>query len=239
MSDIASVIDQVKESIIVIKSANNKTGSGFFVNDQGLLITNKHTVELNTFARLTLCDGKEAETTVVMADYDIDYAFAIVSVGKTKVLTLMNSDRIKEGEQVYAIGHPYSYDFTVSKGIISCKNRVVKGINYIQTDVPINPGNSGGPLINSQGEVVGINTWVVGDADNMSFAIPVNTVKNSIGLLNAKFDKLLAMYSCPIMILPSKNVLPFYRKLLEINWQLMGIKFFLKGEWFTSRKTGN
>ncbi len=198
MSDISAIIERIKESIVITRSANNKSGSGFYVNDRGLVITNKHTVELNSFVRLTHHNGKETDATIVLADNDVDFALAVIEGAKTEPLTLQNSDTVKEGQQVYAIGHPYGYDFTVSKGIISCKNRVVKGINYIQTDVPINPGNSGGPLINEQGEVIGINTWVVGDADNMSFAIPSNTVKGVIDMLNSKFDKLLGMFYCPV-----------------------------------------
>lgn len=135
---------------------------------------------------------------MVYADNDIDYASLVVDVPSSRPLVPADSDQIKEGEAVIAIGHPYGHDFTVSKGIVSCKNRVVKGIRYIQTDVPINPGNSGGPLINSRGEVIGINSWVVGEADNMSFAVPINSIKQDLaGALQVR-DRLLTMYYCPI-----------------------------------------
>ncbi len=198
MDDISSIIDAIKESMVVIKLPNQGRGSGFYVNDKGLLITNKHTVELNTFVTIRLYNNQEIESTVVYADNDVDFAFCLANVNNSTPIPLADSNTVKEGEPVFAIGHPYGYDFTVSKGIISCKKRAVKGINYIQTDVPINPGNSGGPLINTKGEVVGINTWVVGEADNMSFAIPINAIKDSFNQLCSIHDRLTTMYYCPI-----------------------------------------
>lgn len=198
MDDVGKMIEVVKESIIVTRLPNGQSGSGFFINDRGLLITNKHTVELNTYMRITPHNSKETDATVVYSDNDIDFAFAVAGLSPTKPIPLADSSQVREGDQVFAIGHPYGYDFTVSKGIVSCKSRIVKGIEYIQTDVPINPGNSGGPLVNIRGEAVGINTWVVGDADNMSFAIPVNSVKATLGFLNQHSDRLLQMYYCPV-----------------------------------------
>lgn len=198
MNDIPSIIESIKPSIVVLKLPNEGRGSGFFVNDKGLFITNKHTVALDTFVTTKLYNNQEVESIVVYADNDIDFAFCLAGVNESTPLHLADSDSIKEGEPVVAIGHPYGYDFTVSQGIISCKKRAVKGINYIQTDVPINPGNSGGPLINMHGETIGINTWVVGEADNMSFAIPINSIKEILNYLNSLHNQLPSMYYCPI-----------------------------------------
>lgn len=198
MDDISTIIEKLKKSIVIIKLADGKSGTGFFINDKGLLVTNKHIVQLHSFIHVTLAEGKEVDATVVVSNNDYDFSFAVADVANSVPINLADSATLKEGEQVIAIGHPYGYDFTVSKGIISCKNRIVKGIDYVQTDVPINPGNSGGPLINLKGEAVGMNTWVVGGADNMSFAVPVNSMKPVIKVLNRDFDKLLAMYYCPI-----------------------------------------
>lgn len=198
MGELATVIENIKPSIVVLKSPKGKSGSGFFVNDKGLFITNKHTVGLETFVKVSLHNKGEIDATVVLADNDIDFAFAIAGVKESTPMVLADSDNVQEGQQVVAIGHPFGYDFTISKGIVSSKNRVVKGIKYIQTDVPINPGNSGGPLIDMQGGVVGINTWVVSGADNMSFAIPINSIREILNELNDRFDSLLTMYYCPI-----------------------------------------
>ena len=179
MDDLSAIIENLKKSIVIIKLSNGKSGTGFFVNDKGLLVTNKHIVQLSTFIRITLANDKELDATVVFSNNDYDFSFAAADIDNSLPIKLADSSALKEGKPVIAIGHPFGYDFTVSKGIISCKNRIVKGIDYIQTDVPINPGNSGGPLVNQKGEAVGMNTGVVNRADNMSFAVPVNAPSES------------------------------------------------------------
>ena len=198
MDDLSTIIENLKKSIVIIKLPNGKSGTGFFVNDKGLLVTNKHIIQLSSFIRVTLVNEKEVDAAVAFSDNDYDYSFAVAEVADSVPIKLADSSALKEGRPVIAIGHPYGYDFTVSKGIISCKNRVVKGIDYVQTDVPINPGNSGGPLVNQQGEAVGMNTWVVNRADNMSFAVPVNAFKDTLDRLNRDFEKIPSMYYCPI-----------------------------------------
>ena len=198
MDDLSAIIENLKKSIVIIKLSNGKSGTGFFVNDKGLLVTNKHIVQLSTFIRITLANDKELDATVVFSNNDYDFSFAAADIDNSLPIKLADSSALKEGKPVIAIGHPFGYDFTVSKGIISCKNRIVKGIDYIQTDVPINPGNSGGPLVNQKGEAVGMNTWVVNRADNMSFAVPVNALKPTLDRLNRDFEKILTMYYCPI-----------------------------------------
>ena len=139
MGELTSIIEAIKPSICVLKSGQNKSGTGFFLNEKGLFITNKHTVKLGTYLKIMLNDGTEKNATVVSADNDIDFAFAIADIEHTVPVKLADSTGVQEGQQVVAIGHPYGYDFTISKGIVSCKDREVKGIHYIQTDVPINP----------------------------------------------------------------------------------------------------
>lgn len=198
MDDLSAIIENLKQSIVIIKLSNGKSGTGFFVNDKGLLVTNKHIIQLSTFIRITLVNEKEVDATVVFSNNDYDFSFAVADVKNSVPIKLADSSALKEGKPVIAIGHPFGYDFTVSKGIVSCKNRIVKGIDYVQTDVPINPGNSGGPLINQKGEAVGMNTWVVNRADNMSFAVPINALKDTLDRLNRDFEKILTMYYCPI-----------------------------------------
>ena len=198
MNDLTKVLEDIKQTIVVIKFPDGRRGSGFFINEKGLLITNKHIVELNTYFKMNLHNGDELEGQVVYSDNDLDVAFAIASTNNAMFAHLGNSELIKEGQQVIAIGHPYGYDFSISRGIISCKNRIVKSINYIQIDVAINPGNSGGPLITIDGDVIGMNTWAVQDAENMGFAVPTQSFLPIIGTLNTNFDKLLSMYYCPV-----------------------------------------
>jgi len=198
MNDLPKVIEDIKKTIVVIKFPDGRRGSGFFVNNKGLLITNKHIVELNTYFKMNLYNGEEVEGQVVYSDNDIDIALAVAKTQNTIPARLGNSEIIREGDQVMAIGHPYGYDFSISRGIVSCKNRVVKSINYIQIDVAINPGNSGGPLILYTGEVIGMNTWAVQDAENMGFSVPAHSFIPVITTLNTNFDKLLSMYYCPV-----------------------------------------
>lgn len=198
MGSIPEIIDSIKESIIVIKINNVETGTGFFVNEKGLFLTNKHTIGINRYANIILHNSREIQARIIRSDNDIDFAFGLSEIPNNSYLKFSDSSLIKEGEEVFAIGHPYGYEFTLSRGIVSCKERIVRGIKYIQTDVPINPGNSGGPLINSEGNVIGIITWIVGEAENMSFAIPSNSVKEIFNHLSQNFEQIINMYYCPI-----------------------------------------
>ncbi len=198
MEDLLSRIEQLKKAIIVVSTASGKRGSGFFVNDRGLFLTNKHVIELRTFVKVILSNDREYEAMIVCSDNDLDIAFGIVNCMVEGVVAIGDSDVLREGEDVIAVGHPYGYDFTITRGIVSCKRRLVKGISYIQSDAAINPGSSGGPLINEKGEVIGITTWAVEGSESMGFAIPINTLRSILDNLNSNFDNLQLMYYCPI-----------------------------------------
>lgn len=198
MAELKEFIQTLKPSIVVVKTADGGSGTGLFLNNRGLFITNKHVVKLYVFVKISGQDGQEKDATVVCANNDVDFAFAVADGVSSTPAPLGDSESASEGEEVLAIGNPYGYDFSVSRGIVSCRKRKVKGINYIQTDVPINPGNSGGPLINARGEVIGINTWAVKDAENMGFAIPSNSFRSIFETLHKNFDSLLSMYYCEI-----------------------------------------
>ena len=140
--------------------------------------------------------------TVVWSNSDIDMAIININERKLKYATLGNSDDTHVGQTVYAIGNPIGYEFqrTVTSGIISAKDRTIKleengedvyMEDLIQTDATINPGNSGGPLINSKGEVIGINSVKITSAEGIGFAVPINTVKAVIESFSktGKFDE--------------------------------------------------
>ena len=135
--------------------------------------------------------GKKQEGKVVWSDSDLDLSLTKIDAKNLSTINLGDSSKIKVGESVYAIGNPIGFEFrrTVTSGIISAKNRSIKleennSTSYmsdlIQTDATINPGNSGGPLINPNGEVIGINTVKISSADGIGFAIPINVVKGVI-----------------------------------------------------------
>jgi S1-C subfamily serine protease len=161
-------------------------GSGFIVNASGLILTNAHVAFGRQSTRVTLDDGTVLPAELVGADPIFDLALLRVSVpDKTSltVLPLGDSDHLRVGEEVVAIGNPLGLDQTLTRGVVSALNRILPDTPFsvqeplIQIDAPINPGNSGGPLLNRCGEVVGVNTALLQEARNIGFAIPSNLVK--------------------------------------------------------------
>jgi serine protease Do len=161
--------------------ARQSLGSGFIVNANGLILTNNHVVEEADKIKVILQDERELEAQVVGRDAKTDLALIKVQAeGPLPTVPLGDSDRLRIGEWVMAIGNPFGLSHTVTAGIVSAKGRVIGAGQYddfIQTDASINPGNSGGPLFNTQGEVVGINTAIVAGGTGIGFAIAVNLVK--------------------------------------------------------------
>ena len=156
-------------------------GSGFIMSEEGYILTNNHVVEGADQIRVKLASGKEFEGRVVGRDPKTDLALVkIAGHSDLQPLKLGNSDDLKVGNWVVAVGSPFGLEQTVTAGIVSAKGRVIGSgpyDNFIQTDASINPGNSGGPLINLQGEVVGINTAIVASGQGIGFAIPINMAK--------------------------------------------------------------
>ena len=163
-------------------------GSGFIIQQDGLIVTNRHVVDdENAKYRVVMADGREFEAQVLARDQILDFALIKVEATDLPTVKLGNSDNIKIGQTVIAIGNALSeYANTVTRGVVSGINRrVVAGNGFesevieeaIQTDAAINPGNSGGPLVNIRGEVIGINTAVSQSGQLIGFATPINAVK--------------------------------------------------------------
>ncbi|MFM7221075.1 MAG: HhoA/HhoB/HtrA family serine endopeptidase [Nodosilinea sp.] len=160
-------------------------GSGFITTADGRIITNAHVVEGADRVEVTLKDGRSFTGKVVGADPVTDVAVITIEARDLPTVSLSNSDQIQPGEWAIAIGNPLGLDSTVTAGIISATGRSSrevgvpdKRVSFIQTDAAINPGNSGGPLLNLQGEVIGVNTAIIQGAQGLGFAIPINTVQN-------------------------------------------------------------
>ena len=158
-------------------------GSGFVIDKSGLILTNNHVVEKATTIKIKLADGNILDAKVVGRDPKTDLALIKVKPGKDfpKPVRFGDSDAIRVGDWVIAVGNPFGLGQTVTAGIISAKGRVIGAGPYddfLQTDAAINPGNSGGPLFNMKGEVVGINTAIITRGQNIGFAIPINVAKN-------------------------------------------------------------
>jgi len=166
------------------KYRQSAQGSGFIISADGYVLTNNHVVEDAVKVEVELADERKFTAKVVGTDPESDVAVLKIDAKKLPFVALADSDAIEVGEWVLAIGNPFGLSHTVTGGIVSAKGRTDVGIatyeNFIQTDAAINFGNSGGPLINLNGEVVGINTAIVGASGNIGigFAIPINMAKN-------------------------------------------------------------
>jgi serine protease Do len=165
-------------------------GSGFIISKDGYIVTNNHVVEGATEVTVTLADKKEYPAKVIGRDPKTD--IALVKIDPREPLTaatLGDSDRLRVGDWVVAVGNPFGLSNTVTAGIVSAKDRVIGAGPYddfIQTDAPINPGNSGGPLFNLRGEVVGINTAIIPNGQGIGFAVAVNQAKALLPQLETK-----------------------------------------------------
>lgn len=160
------------------------TGSGFIISEDGRILTNAHVVEGADEVTVVLKDGRRFEGEVVGADPVTDVAVVKIAATELPTVELGNSDNLVPGQWAIAIGNPLGLNNTVTQGIISATGRSGsdigvrdKRLDFIQTDAAINPGNSGGPLLNAQGEVIGVNTAIIGGAQGLGFAIPIETAQ--------------------------------------------------------------
>jgi len=165
-------------------------GSGFIIDEDGFIVTNNHVIKGADKIKVILKDGREFDAEIKGRDPNTD--LALIKIDPDKDLPAINmgdSDKIKVGEWVVAIGNPFGLGHTVTAGIISAKGRVIGAGPYddfLQTDASINPGNSGGPLIDLHGNVVGINTAIIAGGQGIGFAIPVNLAKGVIEQLKTR-----------------------------------------------------
>ncbi len=168
-------------------------GSGFVVTSDGLILTNAHVVEGSDKVKVTLKDGRTYEGEVMGTDSLTDLAVIKIAASELPAVAFADSDQLQPGEWAIAIGNPLGLDNTVTTGIVSATGRTSaqvgiadKRVSFIQTDAAINPGNSGGPLLNAKGEVIGINTAIIQNAQGLGFAIPVNAAREIAEELIAK-----------------------------------------------------
>ncbi len=164
-------------------------GSGFIIESDGYILTNNHVVEKATDITVTLFNRKQYKATIIGRDPKTDLALLKINAHNLLTLPLGDSDKLQVGDWVIAIGNPFGLGHTVTVGIISAKERVIGAgpyDNFLQTDAAINPGNSGGPLLNLKGEVVGINTAIIAQAQGIGFAIPINMAKHIVQQLKSQ-----------------------------------------------------
>lgn len=197
---IEKCVERVSEAVVKVSSPTGM-GSGFFLNEDGYLITNYHVIEKETKIEVTVFqkakDGFEKKklkkVKIEAVNPFVDLALLKVEdLGDTEIkyVTLGDIDSIKVGEQVFAIGNPLGLERTVTDGVISTINRAFQGLVYIQTNADINPGNSGGPLFNLAGEVIGVTNMGYIFFGGLGFAIPIDYVKHFIDNRDAfAYDK--------------------------------------------------
>ena len=165
-------------------------GSGFIISNDGYIFTNNHVVEQADKILVKISDGKEYEAKVIGTDANTDIALIKIKPDNSlPVAEIGDSEKVRVGEWVIAIGNPFGLEATVTAGIVSAKGRVIGAgpyDNFIQTDASINPGNSGGPLFNMEGKVIGINTAIVAQGQGIGFAIPIDMAKSILADLKTK-----------------------------------------------------
>lgn len=171
---------EIPQRNMPLKRKTQGTGSGVIISDNGYILTNYHVVQNATKIIVKNINEKEYQAKLVGKDQYSDLAVIKIEEKGLVPAKLSDSEKIRPGQWAIAVGSPHGLDHTVTLGIISAVRRDVpqlSNVSFLQTDAAINPGNSGGPLLNIKGEVVGINTAIIGTAQNIGFAIPIDTAK--------------------------------------------------------------
>ena len=204
---IIKAVEKAKNSVVKIDRFVNRngklqtegSGSGFFFSSDGYLFTNSHVVNGAKSLKATLYDGSQYEATLIGEDPDNDLAILKVEAHDYTPAILGDNSELMVGQLAIAIGNPLGFQYTVTSGVISALGRTLRTQNgrlidnVIQTDAALNPGNSGGPLIDSDGKVIGINTATIMGAQNLCFAVSINTAKQIAAQL-IRFGKIRKAY---------------------------------------------
>jgi len=185
--DFSDIISEAVYGVVSVLTEDGQ-GSGVVYSDDGYIVTNYHVVKQASNIEVLFSDGARVDAALIGADTINDVA--LIQVGRTGLheLEFGNSNDVKIGEKVIAVGNPLGLSFSVTEGIISAKDRVIKegAAGLIQIDAPVNPGNSGGPLLNTDGEVIGIVNAKLQGYEGLGFAIPSNVVVSDINLILAQ-----------------------------------------------------
>jgi S1-C subfamily serine protease len=181
---VVQVSEALRPAVVNLRGGRGGTGSGILYTPDGFLLTNHHVIQGNRRVRVRLQEGQEIGGRVVGADPWTDLAVVQAEASGLPFAPFGDSARLRVGQLVVAIGSPFGFESTVTAGVISALGRTLRSItghlvdNVIQTDAALNPGNSGGPLVDSRGQVIGINTAIIRPAQGMCFAIPINMARH-------------------------------------------------------------
>lgn len=198
------IIELYRPAIIQI-ATQTSTGTGFYIKEYDLVVTNEHVITKNAEVTVAGRFFERRLARVWYTDKKHDLAFlqppADVQIPEIK---LGKYEEIKDGDVVVAIGHPFGLNYTATQGVISKADRIRDGVKYIQIDAAINPGNSGGPLVNKQGEVIGVNSFIIKGGDNLGFALPVNYLQEALEMyLPHRGEPSTRCHSCNHLVLPT------------------------------------
>ncbi len=189
----SNILNDIASSIFKI-SHSQGSGTGFYLNDKKIIVTNYHVV--GGFRQVSVEDQKQNRylADVIVADQDNDMAFLKVqSDFNLPQIEFSPAGQLKSSDQVYVLGFPFGMPYTVTEGIVSAPNQLMEGRYYVQTDAAVNPGNSGGAVVDANGKLVGITTAKFTEADNMGFAIPVQKLVEELTLLDQNTEQKYAL----------------------------------------------
>ena len=193
-----SILKNIKNSVYRINTANG-SGTGFYSLEDDIIITNHHVVSGSLEVSVEGQDKNRYLAKVVYVNQGKDIAFLKVDnlPKPTETVLTKHTNETVSRDKVIVLGYPFGMPFTVTEGIISNPRQIIDGRNFIQTDAAINPGNSGGPVINEKGELIGIVTSKFTEADNMGFAIPIETLREELEIVSELTNKLtIGCHSC-------------------------------------------
>lgn len=223
--NIAEIVEQVNPAVVNIQfrdgQGNLRRGSGFVIEGRGQIVTSYHVIaealQLSSPITVSLPDGRLVAASLKGSDAATDIALLEVEVTGDPLPTvkLGDSDKLRIGEWMIAIGSPWGLDHTVTLGILSAKGRQLPGgllDDFLQTDAAINPGNSGGPLVNTRGEVIGIITFASQLGEGLAFAIPINVLKDILPQLREKGRVIRGMFAVDVV-----DTTPYVRKRLGLE----------------------
>lgn len=198
------IIELYRPAIIQI-ATQNSTGTGFYIKEFDLIVTNEHVVARNAEVTIAGRFFERRLARVWYTDKKHDLAFLqppeAVQIPEIK---LGDYKEVHDGSVVVAIGHPYGLNYTATQGVISKADRIRDGLKYIQIDAAINPGNSGGPLVNKSGEVIGVNSFIIRGGDNLGFALPVSYLREALELYTPhRGEPSTRCHSCDTLVTPA------------------------------------
>jgi len=199
------VIDRFRDVVIQIATPYS-TGTGFFLKVPNLIITNDHVVRGNQEVVINGHNLPKKLVRVLFSDPKLDLAFLEApNSEQIPEVKLAEDEAMQQGDPVIAIGHPFGFKFSATQGIISNTMHKMGDINYLQHDAALNPGNSGGPLVNMNGDVVGVNTFVVRDGDNIGFSLPAHYLAETIREYQDKHGEVaVRCFSCGNVVAESQ-----------------------------------